>query len=223
MVGASSLFPITKQASRTSDFVFEALSKSIVEGEMRPGQRLREVEIAAALGVSRTPLREALVQLERQHLVRHQINGAYFIAEWDKKTLWEVATLRGALESLAISLAISNIDQEDISYLETVKDSMGRTVKNQDYDKLILLDIQFHNYIWSRAGHILLQESLTRMKPQIRYFMLITKRGDEESYPTTHRQLINVLKQGDPIKAKEAMRKHILDTAAHLISQLDID
>jgi DNA-binding GntR family transcriptional regulator len=223
MVEVLSLSPIMKQGIKTSDFVFDALCKSIVEGELKPGQRLREVEIATALGVSRTPLREALVKLERQHLLRHQMNGAYFIAEWDKKTLWEVATLRGALEGLAISLAIKNINQEDYFFLETVIDSMGRVVKFQDYDKLILLDIQFHNYIWSRSGHSLLQESLEHMNPQIRYFMLITERGDEESYPTTHRQLINVLKQGDAIKAKKAIQDHILETAAHLISQLNID
>ena len=223
MVEVLSLSPITKQGNRTSDFVFEALCKSIVEGELKPGQRLREVEIAEALGVSRTPLREALLKIEQQHLLRHQTNGAYFIAEWDKKTLWELATLRGALEGLAISLAIKNINQEDYYFLETLIDNMDRLVKHKDYDKLILLDIQFHNYIWSRSGHSLLQEALEQLKPQIRYFMMITKLGDEESYPETHRQLINVLKQGDAIKATEAIQEHILETAAHLISQLNID
>ena len=222
MIEALPLSPITKQAKKTSDFVFEALCKSIVEGELKPGQRLREIEIAIALGVSRTPLREALIKLEREHLLIHQTNGAYFIAAWDKKTLWELATLRGALEGLAISLAIKNIVEEDYFFLETLIDSMERTVKHKDYDKLILLDIQFHNTIWSHSGHSLLQETLEQMTPQIRYFMMITKLGDEESYPTTHRQLINVLKQGDVTKAKEVIQEHILETAAHLISKLNI-
>jgi DNA-binding GntR family transcriptional regulator len=223
MVDVLNLSPITKQGKKTSDFVFEALSKSIVVGELKPGQRLREVEIALALGVSRTPLREALIKLEQQHLLRHQTNGAYFIAEWDKKTLWEVATLRGVMEGLAISLAIKNINQEDFFHLETLIESMDRLVERKDYDKLILLDIQFHNFIWSRSGHALLQETLEQMTPQIRYFMMITKLGDEESYPTTHRQLLDVLKQGDADKAKEIVQEHILETAAHLISQLNID
>jgi len=190
---------------------------------LKPGQRLRELEIAQALRVSRTPIREALIKLEQQHLLRHQTNGAYFIAEWDKKTLWELATLRSALEGLAISLAIKNINQEDYFVLETLIESMDRLVKLKDYDKLILLDIQFHNYIWSRSGHSLLLGTLEQMNPQIRYFMMITKRGDEESYPTTHRQLIDVLKQGDAVKAKEVIQEHILETATHLISQLNID
>ena len=115
--------------------------------------------------------------------------------------MWELATLRSALEGLAISLAIKNIVQEDHFFLEALIDSMDRTIKQKDYDKLILLDIQFHNYIWSRSGHSLLQETLEQMTPQIRYFMMITKLGDEESYPTTHR-LINVLKQGDLVKQR---------------------
>ncbi|MGD0612319.1 MAG: GntR family transcriptional regulator [Anaerolineales bacterium] len=223
MIEGLPLSPITKQSNKTSDFVFEALCKSIVEGELKPGQRLRELEIAQALRVSRTPIREALIKLEQQHLLRHQTNGAYFIAEWDKKTLWELATLRSALEGLAISLAIKNINQEDYFVLETLIESMDRLVKLKDYDKLILLDIQFHNYIWSRSGHSLLLGTLEQMNPQIRYFMMITKRGDEESYPTTHRQLIDVLKQGDAVKAKEVIQEHILETATHLISQLNID
>jgi DNA-binding GntR family transcriptional regulator len=222
MENTLSLSPIKQQGNKISDFVFEGLCKSIVEGELKPGQRLREVEIADALGVSRTPLREALFKLEQQHLVRHQTNGAYFIAEWDKKTLWEVATLRSTLEGLAISLTIKNINQEDCYHLETLINSMDRLVKHQDYDKLILLDIQFHSYIWSRSGHSLLQENLEQMKPQIRYFMMITKLGDEESYPTTHRRLVDVLKQGDTNKAKEAIEGHILETAAHLISKVNI-
>ena len=223
MVENLHLAPITKQGKKTSDFVFDALCKSIAEGELKPGQRLREVEIAEALGVSRTPLREALIKLEQQHLLRHQPNGAYFIAEWDKKTLWELATLRGALEGLAISLAIINFNQEDYFFLETLIDRMDRLVKDKDYDKLIMLDIQFHNYIWSRSGHSFLQETLEQLNPQVRYFMMITKRGDEESYPTTHRQLLDVLRQGDPVKAKNVIQEHILETAEHLIAQLNID
>lgn len=223
MADLASLSPITTQGKKTSDFVFEALSKSIVEGELKPGQRLREAEIALALGVSRTPLREALIKLEQQHLLRHQTNGACFIAEWNKKTLWEVATLRGTLEGFAISLAVKNISQEDFFHLETLINSMDRLVERRDYDKLILLDIQFHNFIWSRSDHALLQETLEQMTPQIRYFMMITKRGDEESYPTTHRQLLDVLKRGDADKAKETVQEHIRETAAHLISQLNID
>lgn len=223
MVEVLSLSPITNQGKKTSDFVFEAMCKSIVEGELKPGQRLREVEIANALGVSRTPLREALVKLEQQDLVRHQTNGAYYIAEWDKKTLWELATLRGALEGLAISLAIKNINQEDYYFFETLIENMDRSVKSKNYEKLILLDIQFHSHIWSRSGHSLLQKTLEQMRPQIRYFMMITKLGDEEMYPTTHHQLLDVLKQGDAMKAQEEIQKHIQETAAHLISQLNID
>ncbi|MFZ5909682.1 MAG: GntR family transcriptional regulator [Chloroflexota bacterium] len=223
MIETLSLLPITGQGKKTSDFVFDALCKSIVEGELKPGQPLREVEFAKALGVSRTPLREALVKLEQHHLVRRHPNGSYFVNEWDKKSLRELASLRSALEGLAISLAIENINQEDYVHLETLVDSMDKLVKLKNYDKLILLDIQFHNYIWSRSGHRLLQETLEQINPQIRYFMMITKRGDEQSYPMTHRRLIDVLKQGDANMAKKAIQEHILETAEQLISKLNID
>ncbi len=223
MVEVLHLSPIMTKGQNTSDYAFDALCESIVEGELKPGQRLREVEIAQAFGISRTPIREALRKLEEHHLIKHQLNGAYFVAEWDKKTLWEQATLRGTLESLAVSLAINNIDEEDYLYLEDLIRTMEMMVKRKDYDKLILLDIQFHQYIWSHSNHALLQETLSNMTPQIRYLMMITKSGDEESYAETHHELMAVLKQKDAAKAMEAVQKHILDTAKHLIARLNID
>ena len=214
---------IVKQAKKTADFVYDALCKSIVEGELKPGQRLREVEVAGAFGISRTPIREALRRVEEHHLLTRQVNGAYIIAEWDKKTLWELATLRGNLESLAISMAIKKITDEDYQYLGDLINKMDRIVKHKDYEKLILLDIQFHQYLWACSGHALLQETLSQMTPQIRYFMMLTKFGDEESYPETHQELIDVLKKGDADQAMEAIQKHVLETAERLIEQINVN
>jgi DNA-binding GntR family transcriptional regulator len=100
---------ITQKGQSAAEFAYEALCKAIVEGELKPGQRLREVEIAESLGMSRTPVREALRRVEEQHLLHKQLNGAYFVAEWDTTTVLELATLRGALEGLAIRLAITNM------------------------------------------------------------------------------------------------------------------
>jgi DNA-binding GntR family transcriptional regulator len=215
--------PSAMRSSKLSNFVYEALCKSIVEGELVAGQRLREAEVAESLGVSRTPVREALTKLESQHLLYRLPGGAYFVAKWNKQNLWEVATLRGALEGLAISLAAQNLRPEDFDYLEGIIAQMESAKKRADYHQLILLDIQFHSYIWSCAGHTLLSEALEQLKPQVRYFMIITRPGDEESYPETHRVLLETLKKRDPIKAKEAIQEHALLTAEHAIGRLVVE
>ncbi len=216
------LSPLTTQGPKLSSFIYDVLCKSIVEGEFEPGQRLREAEVGKALGVSRTPVREALAKLEQQHLLYKQTSGAYLVAKWDRQNLWEVATLRGALEGLAISLAAQNLSPKDYDYLEGVITQMESAKNRNDYHQLILLDIQFHSYIWSHTGHTLLQEALEQLKPQVRYFMIITRPGDEESYPDTHKKLLEILKQRDPNTAMAAIQEHALLTAERAIARLEI-
>jgi len=220
---AIQILPIVEKGQNIAGFAYEAICESILEGKLKPGQRLRENEIAQALGISRTPIREALRRLESQHLLKRHLNGGHYVAIWDKKTLWELATLRGNLESLAISLAITRMNHDDYLYLEDLIEQMDREVKRKDYDKLILLDSQFHHRIWSCSGHVLLQEALSQMTPQVHYFMMITKQGEEETFPEKHQEVIDVLKQGNAAAAMESIQKHILETAKHLIAQLNID
>jgi DNA-binding GntR family transcriptional regulator len=222
MNGDLNLPPVATVRTRLSDSVFDSLCDAIVEGSLPPGERLTEARLANALEVSRMPIREALAKLERRHLVERDQNGTCYVATWDKVTLWEVATLRGALEALVVELAIPNLTSEDLDYLEGIIIQMERALARGDYDRLIQLDIRFHSHIWSCTGHSLLRETLEEMKPQVRYFMYLTRPGDEESYPETHRQVIAVLRQGDAARAKAAIREHTLTTAERAISRLEL-
>ena len=149
------LTPINSRRNVLSDHVYAALCEHIIAGKFAPGERLREAQIATALGVSRTPVREAFARLERQNLLRKEISGAYFVVEWDEKTLHEVATLRAALEGLAIQLASQNFGSEDYNQLEELTQQMEIARQNKDKDRLIALDIDFHSAIWARSNHSL--------------------------------------------------------------------
>jgi DNA-binding GntR family transcriptional regulator len=216
------LRPVDAVRTRLSDSVFDSLCDAIVEGTLSPGERLPEARLARALEVSRMPVREALAKLERRHLVERDQNGTCYVSRWDKVMLWEVATLRGALEGLVVKLSISNLTSEDLDQLELIITQMEQAVSRGDDDRLIQLDISFHSQIWSCAGHRLLQETLEDMKPQVRYFMYVTRPGDEESYPDTHREVIKVLRQGDAEQAEATIREHILTTAERAIARLEL-
>lgn len=211
---------ITSRGQNLADFVYEALCKHIIEGKLPPGQRLRESEIADALGVSRTPVREAFARLERQSLLVKDANRAYFVAEWDNRMLWEVATLRSALEGLGISYACQNLGPEDFDYLEGVAVQMDSAIQRGDYERLIVLDITFHSYLWTKNGHRLLQLALEDMKAPILYFMYITRPGDEVDYPRDHRHLLEVLRKKDPELAAATIKAHVLETAERAITRL---
>jgi DNA-binding GntR family transcriptional regulator len=217
----SDLFPTVARPQRLSENVYDALSEAIVEGKLSPGERLRETQMAEALGVSRTPVREAFARLKQQRLLRTDASGAYYVAEWDRQTLWEIATLRVALESLALSLAPQNLSQEDFYHLEEIArqmEEMDADPDSGDYKRMAQYDFQFHTYIWSRIGHDLLEQALENLKPQAHYYMYLTRQAGQTDYAEKHRILIDFLKQGDRSKVNEIMLDHVLTSAEKTIA-----
>ena len=221
MTELSDLFPTVARPQRLSEHVHTALSEAIVEGRLPPGERLRETQVAEAMGVSRTPVREAFVRLKQQRLLSSDASGAYYVAVWDRQTLWEIATLRAALEGLAISLSMQNLLQEDLEHLERITREMAEMdadPDSADYKRMALFDFQFHSYIWSRTGHDLLEQALENIKPQAHYYMYLTRQAGQTDYAEQHRVLIEFLRQGDRNKANEIMLNHILSSAEKAIA-----
>jgi len=217
----SDLFPTVARPQRLSEHVYNVLSEAIAEGKLPPGERLRETQMAEALGVSRTPVREAFVRLKQQRLLSCDLSGAYYVAEWDRETLWEIATLRAALESLAFSLAPQNLSEEDFDHLEGITRQMREMDADPaggDYKRMALFDFQFHTYIWSRTGHDLLEQALENIKPQAHYYMYLTRQAGQTDYAERHSILIEFLKQGDRSAANEIMLDHILPSAEKAIA-----
>jgi DNA-binding GntR family transcriptional regulator len=217
----SDLLPTVARPQRLSENVYTALSEAIVEGKLPPGERLRETQMAEALGVSRTPVREAFVRLKQQRLLSSDASGAYYVAEWDRQTLWEIATLRAALESLAFSLAPQNLSQEDFDHLEGIirqMEEMDADPASGDYKRMARFDFQFHTYIWSRTGHDLLEQALENIRPQAHFYMYLTRQAGQTDYAEKHRILIEFLKQGDRSQANEIMLDHILPSVEKAIA-----
>ena len=217
----SDLLPTVARPQRLSEHVYNALSEAIVEGKLPPGERLRETQMAEALGVSRTPVREAFVRLKQQRLLSGDASGAYYVAEWDRQTLWEIATLRAALESLAFSLAPQNLSQEDFDHLEEIIRQMGEMdadPESSDYKRMAQFDYQFHTYIWSRTGHALLEQALENIKPQAHFYMYLTRQAGQTDYAEKHRILIEFLKHGDRSQVNEIMLDHIIASSEKAIA-----
>jgi DNA-binding GntR family transcriptional regulator len=200
----SDLMPTVDRPQRLSDHVYNSISEAIVEGKLPPGKKLRETQMARAMGVSRTPVHDAFVRLRQQRLLSNDESGAYYVAEWDRKTLWEISTLRATLESLS---------QEDFAHLEEIAQQMAEMDSDPDsvdYKRMAQYDFQFHSYIWSRTGHDLLEQALENIKPQARYYMYLTRQAGQTDYAERHNILIEFLKQGDRSQANEIMLDHIL-------------
>ena len=215
------LTPIQTKRNVLADHVYEALCGHIIDGKLVPGERLREAQVAEALGVSRTPVREAFARLERQNLLTKEASGAYYVSRWDRQMLWEVATLRAVLEGLGMRLACQHFSPEDYARLDEVIAQMDAAHRHGDDDRLIALDIEFHQQLWARSQHTLLQQSLEEMKAQVLYFMYNTRPGDEQDYPSSHRQLVDIMKSGDVDLASQTIQEHIRATAQRAMRRIE--
>jgi DNA-binding GntR family transcriptional regulator len=207
----SALTPASRK-SLTED-VAERLRDAILHGELSPGQRLLEEELGAILEVSRGPVREALMLLEREGLVQPARNRGVSVVELTRNDLEEIFTLRSALEPLAISLAIQRGDASDRAAMDAAQAEMtsafSRRITERDAARL---DVQFHDTIY-RAGH---HQRLATAWEQIRlptyWFMLsrnVASPDWREGTVRGHAELVRVIKAGDEAVAAAAIKEHI--------------
>ena len=206
--------PLLKVRPKTlPEQVFEVLSDAILAGALKEGQRLPESELAERMGISRAPVREALAELEKQGLAVHVPRKGTFVAEWSKEDLWEVATLRSVLEGLAAKFAHSNLEPEDVHFLEDVIKRMETAEQEGDDKQLVTLDLMFHGRVWECSRHKRLQRVLEDLKLQSKFFMIVTRSSDVVGYNELHLTLLEALLSQDADRAQQAAIKHVLDTA----------
>ncbi len=140
------------------DVVFENLRSAILEGKLKSGQRLMEVQLAEQLGVSRTPVREAIRKLELEGLVVMLPRKGAYVANISVKDLMDVLEIRASLEGLGASLAAERRNDEDIKNLEELEVEFEEAVRTQNIDMLLKKDIEFHECIFKAANNKKLED-----------------------------------------------------------------
>ena len=129
------------------DVVFNTLRKAILTGELKPGERLMEIHLANKLGVSRTPIREAIRKLELEGLVIMIPRRGAEVAQITEKSLKDVLEVRRALDALCAELACDRISEEEIKRLKQACDEFGRAVVTGDATTIAAADVAFHDII----------------------------------------------------------------------------
>lgn len=202
-------------ASRKSlgEDVAERLRTAILHGELSPGQRLREEELGALLEVSRGPVRDAFMLLEREGLVRPARNRGVSVVELTRNDLEEIFTLRSALEPLAISLAIRRGTADDRAEMDASLAEMAaafsRRITERDAARL---DVQFHDTIYRAAHHQRLSSAWEQIRLPTYWFMLSRNVASPDWREATvhgHGSLVKVIKAGDEAVATKAIKEHI--------------
>jgi len=154
------------------ELVFAAMREAIVKGELKPGERLMEVQLAEEMGVSRTPVREAIRKLELEGLVVMVPRKGAYVAGLTLKDAANVFEIRGSLEGLAAALAAERITEEEINDLDRVLEDIAKAGEKGDVDTIIKKDMEFHQKLFSATRNERLAQIISNLKEQIDRFRI---------------------------------------------------
>ena len=197
------------------DVVFNTLREAILRGDLQPGERLMELQLASKLGVSRTPIREAIRMLEQEGLAVTMPRKGAEVAKMTLKGMEDVLEIRGALDELASQLACERITEEQLVRLEARKQDFEAILKSGDVKLIAEADVNFHDVIYEATGNPKLVSLLNNLREQIyRYRVEYIKKV--ENHPILikeHEAIYQSLLSRNQEDAKLSIREHVENQA----------
>ena len=203
------------------DVVFNTLRKAILRGELKPGERLMEIQLANKLGVSRTPIREAIRKLELEGLVLMIPRKGAEVAQITEKNMQDVLEVRKALEELSVQLACERITPEQVEEMKMAAEDFRKVLKSCDETKIAEADVKFHDIIFAATNNQRLITLLNNLREQM-YRFRVEYLKQKECYPQLleeHDKLIALISGGEVEEACELMGCHI-DNQASTVSDV---
>lgn len=193
------------------DVVFNTLRQAILKGDLKPGERLMEIQLATKLGVSRTPVREAIRKLELEGLVLMVPRKGAEVAQITEKSMVDVLEIRRALEELAVRLACERMTPEGLETLKQAEEKFERVLGREDITTVAGADVEFHDTILRATDNQKLIQLLSQFREQMyRYRVEYLKR--EECHPQVikeHQDIIQTIENRNKDEAAEYICNHI--------------
>ena len=201
------------------DVVFRTLRRGIHQGLLTPGERLIEIQLANRLGVSRTPIREAIRMLELEGLVvMLQRRGAVF-SEITRKNLNDVLEVRLDMERFATGLACERITPEAVRKLEEAAALFVESIEKDDITLMATRDAEFHSLIYQAANNDVLMKLIGNMQEQM-YRYRIEYLKDKDAHETLireHRDILESLRDRNKEKAEETAVRHVEEQRKYIL------
>jgi DNA-binding GntR family transcriptional regulator len=189
----------------------DLLRRQILRGELRAGERLLEIPLAERYKLSRGTIRAALRRLIEEGLVCHVPYTGYQVIDFSDHDLWELYTLRGALESLGTRLAALRIDDEGIRQLRAAFAELVAAAESADHERADRLDRELHKVIIRLSGHERLLQHYVRVENQFRVYIALSNREvDARGICESHRELVESICAGNAERAEELARANIV-------------
>ena len=193
------------------EVVYMTLRKAILKGEFKPGERLMEITLANRLGVSRTPIREAIRKLEHEGLVVMIPRKGAQVARITRQELNDVLEVRSSLEALAASCAAKRITDEAVESLRKAEEKFASLLENGDLTALAEADVAFHDVIYQATANRRLIQILNNLREQMYRFRIeyLKEQMVRSSLAREHERIIEAIAAHDSEAAMRLIREHI--------------
>ena len=194
------------------DVVFNTLRDAILTGKLVPGERLMENQLADKLGVSRTPVREALRMLELENLVELVPRKGAQVLDMSEKDITNILEVRSALEGLATSLACKKMSKEDLQQLKNLEVDFEKAVADNDVEHFVDIDEDFHDLIFAATENDKLISIFRNLRIQLYRYRMAQAKNNETSMSTIvahHRSIIRAIENHDAEEGASIAQGHI--------------
>ncbi len=207
------------------DVVFNTLRQAILTGELKPGERLMEIHLANRLGVSRTPIREAIRKLELEGLVTMIPRRGAEVAQITEKSMNDVLEVRRALDVLSVELACDRISDEELEELKKACVAFEQAVKTKDAKKIAQADVALHDIIVRATGNQRLMQLVNNLSEQMyRYrFEYIKDFTQHARLVEEHRVIYESIVRKDKETAAREVETHIDNQKKAIIRQIRLE
>ena len=195
------------------DVVFQTLRGAILKGELKPGERLMELQLATKLGVSRTPIREAIRMLEQEGLAVTVPRKGAEVARMTEKDMEDVLQIRRTLDELAVRLACDKMTEEQLESLRQAVQEFEISTKSRDISKVAEADVKFHDAIYKATDNPKLINLINNLREQM-YRYRVEYLKDESTYPTLiaeHQAIFDSLARKDKECVVRVMAEHVMN------------
>jgi DNA-binding GntR family transcriptional regulator len=205
--------------------VYEKLKRAIVHGELKPASRIVETRMAEALGISRTPVREAIHKLEREGFLRQDPRGGFFVVGLTLADIEETFGIRSVLESYAARLAAVKHRPEDLKPLERKLEEYQAYLDRGELGSLPRINTEFHDLLYGLSRSPRLVRMISDLRDQIYRFRKAILRVEEMARTSNHdhREMLALIRKRDGEGVEGIVRAHILRGQEAVVRLFDLD
>jgi len=203
--------------------VFDRLEMEILSGTYKRGEILTELTLTTDLGVSRTPIREALQRLEQEHLIELTGKGIKIIGI-SRQDLEDIYEIRLGVEGMVAAKAAVRITDDELRQLREALELQEFYASKSDADHMKNMDSQFHQLLYSFGGSNVFCDVLTPLHNKVQKFRKVSVQNPERAMVSVqeHKTILDALAAHDPVAAEKSMRMHIENAKAQIIGKEDL-